>query len=227
MTAFITRFCKKIKPPVWEDYLRASAAVSTCCRAVVYAGLLSLLSLLPLTANATDANTEITNLRVERADDGALYLSAALRFNLPNAVEDALLKGIPMFFVSEADVLRDRWYWYDKRVAGATRNVRLAYVPLTRRWRISIVASAITNPGNGNPGMSLNQNFDSLAEALSAVQRIARWKITEPGDVEPSARYNIDYRFRLDLSQLPRPFQIGAVGNDEWKISAERNIRPQ
>lgn len=175
-------------------------------------------------SKAVDANTEITNVQVERSDDGALYLSASLRFNLPGAVEDALLKGIPMFFVSEADVLRDRWYWYDKRVATTTRNVRLAYVPLTRRWRISISSGPT---GHSSGGVSLNQNFDTLAEALGSVQRVARWKIAEAGDFEPDARHNIDFRFRLDLSQLPRPFQIGAVGNNEWNISAQRNVRPQ
>ena len=33
---------------------------------------------------------------------------------IPSAVEDALLKGIPMVFLAEADILRERWYWYDK-----------------------------------------------------------------------------------------------------------------
>ena len=46
---------------------------------------------------------------------------------------------------------------------------------------------------------------------MAAVQRISHWKIAEAGDVDPDARYNVDFRFRLDVSQLPRPFQIGAV----------------
>jgi hypothetical protein len=58
--------------------------------------------------------TDITQMRLERTEEG-VFLSANVRFELPGVVEDALLKGISMYFVAEADVLRDRWYWYDKK----------------------------------------------------------------------------------------------------------------
>lgn len=162
---------------------------------------------------------EVTQLNVERTDEGVL-LSAAVRFELPQAVDDALAKGIPMFFVAEATILRDRWYWYDKRVASAARHMRLAFQPLTRRWRLQVSSSPI-----GNSGLVLGQMFDSRDEALAAVQRISRWRIADANDVDPEAVHNVDFRFRLDVSQLPRPFQIGAVGDADWFIVAARNQR--
>ncbi|MGA8515237.1 MAG: DUF4390 domain-containing protein [Burkholderiaceae bacterium] len=167
--------------------------------------------------------TDVSSLRVERKEDG-LYLSAALNIELPSVVEDALYKGIPMSFVSEADVYRDRWYWYDKRVATATRSVRLAFQPLTRRWRISVASGTIAAPATG---IALTQHFDNLNDAFAAIRRIARWKIADASDVSIDSRHNIDYRFRLDLSQLPRPLQIGVLGQNEWTISVERNVRPE
>jgi hypothetical protein len=161
--------------------------------------------------------TEITQLRVERADDG-VYLSAAVRFELPPVVEDALLKGIPMFFVVEADLYRERWYWTDPRVASAARTLRLAYQPLTRRWRVNIVAGLISS--SAGLRATLNQNYDTLAEALSAIQRVAHWKIAEASEVDPDASNKLEFSFRLDLSQLPRPFQIGVAGQREWNIDA-------
>ena len=59
---------------------------------------------------------EAQGLRIERAEDG-LYLGASFDFTLPDLAEDALHKGIPMFFVMEAQVRRDRWYWSDRVVA--------------------------------------------------------------------------------------------------------------
>ncbi|HET6828199.1 MAG TPA: DUF4390 domain-containing protein, partial [Ramlibacter sp.] len=59
-------------------------------------------------------------------------------------------------------------------------------------------------------------------EALAAVQRISNWKIAEPGQFDPDGRHSVEFRFRLDVSQLPRPFQIGAVGQAEWNIAASR-----
>ena len=170
------------------------------------------------------AATEITQLRVERAEDG-VYLSANVRFDLPAVVEDALLKGIAIFFVVEADIYRDRWYWTDPRVASAARTLRLAYQPLTGRWRVNIVSGLITS--SSGLRATLNQNYDTLPEALSAIQRLARWKIAEAAEVEPDASYTLDLNFRLDLSQLPRPFQIGMAGQREWTISAQFKDRLQ
>lgn len=163
--------------------------------------------------------TEITQLRVERSDEGVL-LSAAVKFDLPEVIDDALAKGIPMFFVAEAVLLRDRWYWYDKHVASAARHMRLSYQPLTRRWRLVVSSAPI-----GNSGLALGQTFDTREEALAAIQRISHWKIADADEVEPDVRYNVDFRFRLDVSQLPRPFQIGAVGHSDWNIAAMRNQR--
>lgn len=171
----------------------------------------------PVQADAPVA--DITQFQVERTEDG-IVLSAAVRFELPQVIEDALLKGIPMFFVSEAVVYRDRWYWYDREVARVTRHMRLSYQPLTRRWRLTVAPTVI-----GNSGVALGQSFDTQDEAMAAIQRVSRWKIADAGDVNPDERHNVDFRFRLDVSQLPRPFQIGAVGQADWSIAVIRNQR--
>jgi Domain of unknown function (DUF4390) len=180
--------------------------------------LLLLFVNLPIQAQST---TDVNNVRLEQTPEG-MYLSATLRFELTSAVEAALLKGIPITFVAEAQVLRDRWYWYDKNVTFATRNVRLSYQPLTRRWRISVIGQ-----GDSSGGASLSQSFDQLADAIAAVRRISRWKIAEGAEIDADLRYNVDFRFRLDIAQLPRPMQIGITGNADWNIAVQRNLRPE
>lgn len=168
------------------------------------------------TVARAEVSTDITQLHLERSEEGWL-LSAQLQFEPAPAVEDALLKGIPMVFVYSADVLRERWYWYDKKVQGTERHMRLAYQALTRRWRLNVGPSPAATNGQG---LVLNQTFDSLAQALSAIKRVSKWKVAEANDLDAAAKYKIDFRFRLDLGQLPRPFQIGALGQSEWDISA-------
>ena len=51
---------------------------------------------------------ELAQFSVERADDG-VYMSTVVRFDLPAVVEDALLKGIAMFFVAQTDIYLSRW----------------------------------------------------------------------------------------------------------------------
>jgi hypothetical protein len=180
---------------------------------------LVLLLCAPGPARADQPFAEVTQLHVERVED-AILLSATVRFELPPAVDDALAKGIPMFFVAEASIYRDRWFWYDKRVASVSRHMRLAFQPLTRRWRLQVSSSPI-----GQSGLVLGQVFDTREEALAAVQRISRWRVADSADLDPASEHNVDFRFRLDVSQLPRPFQIGAVGQSDWNIVAVRNQR--
>lgn len=175
----------------------------------------------PVYAQAQSPASEVPDLRLERADDG-VYLSATLQFALPELAEDALYKGIPMFFVAEAQVLRERWYWSDRQVAAATRYLRLSYQPLTRRWRLSTSTSPISNTGLG---VVLGQNFDDLRDAVSAMQRISRWKIADAGEIDADVLHKVNFRFRLDMSQLPRPLQIGAVGSAGWSLVVARNQR--
>jgi hypothetical protein len=160
------------------------------------------------------AGSEPPLLRLERSDE-ALWLSTQLQFDLSPAVIDALHKGIPIFFVAEADVLRERWYWTNKRIVSAKRQFRLAYQPLTNRWRLNISSGEIAEPALG---LALNQNFDSWTDALATIRRMTRWKIAEAADLAPGARYLVAFRFRLDLAQLPRPLQIGTLGQTDWSV---------
>jgi len=160
--------------------------------------------------------TEISQFRVERVDD-QIVASSNIVFELPVAVEEALLKGVPLFFILEADLLRERWYWYDRQIASVKRHSRLAYQPLTRRWRLNVTAGA---GREGGGGLALNQSFATLEQALSAIKRVSQWQIAEATDLAPGVKYKVEFRFRLDLSQLPLPFQIGTLGQSEWDLTA-------
>jgi len=194
-------------------------------RGTVWLGVLLLLASwlawLPGAAMAQARTTSVTQLRLEQADDG-VYLSAQVQFELPNLVEEVLEKGIAIYFVAEAELYRERWYWADLKVAQAARHMRLAYQPLTRRWRLNVSPVPITNAGFG---VSLNQNFDTLAEALEGVRRVGRLRLGDMAEIGDEAVHPVTFRFRLDTSQLPRPFQIGVVGQADWNISVDRNAR--
>lgn len=190
---------KVIAEPGWS-------AISPLWRRLAGA-LLAMLMVVSGWAHA--ATLDLRDVEVERNDEG-LQLSFTARFELPRSVEEALLKGVPLHFVAEATTYRSRWYWRDQRVARAVRSWRLAYQPLTRRYRVTFG--------------SLQQTFDSLSEALGALQRSARWKVAENSQLEPGERHYIDLSYRMDTSQLPRPFQIGIGGQADWELAAESTV---
>jgi hypothetical protein len=188
-----------------------------------HAGILCAMGALagfPVSVLAQSPAASVVQMRLERGDDG-IYLNATVEFLLPASIQEVLEKGIAIHFVAEAEVFRERWYWTDRKVAQAVRHVRLAYQPLTRRWRINVV------PTNGSAGLGvlLNQNFDSLDDALGSIRRIGRLRLGDAGDLGDEAPYRVVFRFRLDTSQLPRPFQIGLVGSADWDVAAERSAR--
>lgn len=176
---------------------------------LLWAGLVWL-SIVLAQAQTTAPAIELGALEVIRNEDG-VQLSFATRFELPRGVEDALQKGVPLHFVAEANVFRYRWYWLDRKVGGASRTWRLAYQPLTRKYRVSFGA--------------LNQSYDSQTDALAALRRAGDWKIAEPAQIEDGARHYVEFRYRLDTTQLPRPMQIGIGGQADWSLSVEHYQR--
>ena len=168
-----------------------------------------------------DTPVELQALKLER-QDSALYMSGTWQFEMPTALEDALLKGITLYFVTEVDITQERWYFYNQRVAHAERHARLFYQPLTRRWRVNISPQPFNVSGLG---VSLGQSYDSAEDALSAVRRLVQWRIANATDYNPDAKQNISISFKLDLKQLPRPLQIGAAGQSDWNIGYNKTQR--
>ena len=166
---------------------------------------------------------QVDDFQLQRSDEG-VYLSAHLNFELPPSLEDALNRGMPLGFVMQADVVRERWYWADKLVNRTERYVRLSYQPLSKRWRIYVSAQPIQSTGLG---VSLGQSFDSLSEALQGIQRISRWRIAEVSAIDNSTKQRLEFRFRLDLSQLPQPLQFGSLGGTGWGLDYVYSLKLQ
>jgi hypothetical protein len=165
---------------------------------------------------AVKEGTQVKTFQLERAPDG-IYLSVQLQLELTPTVEDALLKGIPIFFVAQSDLVQARWYWYDRKLASAQRTMRLSYQPLTRRWRLSVTQGAVLEM---NQAQSIGQQFETLDEALAAMRRISRWRVAEAIPHDSDERLDVEFSFQLDLDKLPRPFQLGNVGLSDWTIAA-------
>jgi len=179
------------------------------------------LTLTPLTASAAEPTVELQNLKVEQSD-GAVYASLQWNFQLPAPLEDALYKGVALYFVAEIEVTRERWYFYDKKLLSAQRHMRLSFLPLTRRWRVNVASQPFSSAGLG---MSLGQSYDNLEDALQSIRRVAQWNIGNASDLEPDTKQNMSISYKLDLTQLPRPMQIGAAGQSDWSIAWNKTQR--
>jgi hypothetical protein len=178
-----------------------------------FAALLLAFAWLAATGVAASAaraqGVELASISAHR-QEGGVVLDFAANLTLSKAVEDALRRGVPVYFVAQATVYRPRWYWRDEKISRVSRSWRLSYQPLTSAWRVSLGA--------------FSQSYTSLEEALTTVTRIARWRIAESGVGEPGEKVYVEFKFELDSSQLPRPMQLDLAAQAEWHLGVERTI---
>ncbi len=194
-------------------------AIERCCL-----GLLTVLLLcasLGVGSAHALSQAELLDLRVERSE-GQWTLAAQTRLELGPAVEEALLKGVPVHFVLQAELVRERWYWYDQTVAQTSRHYRLAYQPLTRKWRLNVATEPLSVPGLAG---SLSQTFETLQDALAPLRRISGWRVAEGRSLDSDSKYILNFKMKLDPQQLPRPFQFGTATLTDWNIALSGKIR--
>ena len=154
------------------------------------------------------AEPEITSFDLVSNEEG-LLLSYSINMELSRSVDEALSKAVPLFFVAEADVFRSRFYWRDQRISQAVRRWRIVFQPLTGTYRVTFDGG-------------LSQNYATRSDAFAAISRSARWKVAEPGQLEDGNRYYVEFNYRLDTAQLPRPMQIGIGGQADWAMSVQK-----
>jgi hypothetical protein len=155
-------------------------------------------------AHADDIPVIGAELRVE---DGELLLSAEFGFTLTPTLEEALQKGIPLYFTTEFELTRTRWYWLDEKVVQWSNTYRVSYTALTRQYRVASGA--------------LGQAFDSLDDVQRFLGRIASRPVAHAEVLVKGARYDAAVRMRLDVNQLPKPFQLNALASREWQLSSD------
>ena len=217
MTVFTTHCWKSV-----QFELNGIGRTSLWLRALFACVFFVAASVLPAPVQAAvSSQVEVSELRLERAE-GALLLQSTLNLELSSSVEDALQKGLPIYFVTEAELTRDRWYWYDKKIGTIARHYRLAYQPLTRVWRLNVSRDPIGAVGSAS---SLSQTFETLPEALSAIRRTVNWKLADVADLGSDNKFTLMFKFRLDVSQLPRPFQMMVGSQSEWNLTTQKTLR--
>lgn len=157
-----------------------------------------------------DGSIDLTTFDISRSE-GTLLVDFVAKPVLSKAVEDAMQRGVPVYFVAQAALYRSRWYWRDERVARVTRTWRLSYQPLTSNWRL----------GFG----PLTQSYPTAEEALDMAARASRWKLAELDQMDPSEKYYVEFSYRLDNNQLPRPMQLDLAAQADWQLSVERKVK--
>ena len=175
------------------------------CRSVLKA-LVAFLLVCSLSL-ATAAEIDIRSPQLAFGEDGQLLLDADFSLDFNARLEEAVGKGLALYFVAEFELTRPRWYWLDEKLVATSQTWRLTYHALTRQYRLS--------------SAGLSQSFTSLEGALRMLSHLRNWPVLERDRLRPGEVFDAALRLRLDLSQLPKPFQIEALSNKDWILASD------
>lgn len=181
-----------------------SRPFSPARRRLVAAGVAAALALTSAPARPDVIPVNVADVRI---DEGEVLLTAEFALAINATLEEALQRGIPLYFALDVDIVRPRWYWLDEKVGSASVPYRVSWQPLTRQYR---VASGL-----------LSQSFDTLAEVERLIGRVNSRAIARVADLERGTRYEAAVRLRLDVNQLPKPFQVNALASRDWQLASE------
>lgn len=162
--------------------------------------------LLSFSAGGWAADISVRNPNLSAGDDGYV-LAADFNINLNARLDEAIARGITLYFVVDFELSRSRWYWLDEQVISRTQTYQLSYHALTRQYRLSSGA--------------LHQSFASLDDAQRILSRLRNWQVLDKGSVKADQTYLAAVRMRLDLSQMPKTFQVNALANRDWNLSSD------
>lgn len=155
---------------------------------------------------ANDITVMSASLSSRMDQPSGLYLDVNIEFDLPRSVQDALNRGIPLYFVTDFSIQSERWYWVNKPIVEASLMTRLSYSPLTRQYRLS----------RGG----LSQSFDSLSETLAILKSLHGWRVSDNSTIENPENCVAEVRIRLDTEQLPLPMQV-TIGENDWDLRSD------
>ncbi|NBQ70832.1 MAG: DUF4390 domain-containing protein, partial [Nitrosomonadaceae bacterium] len=65
-------------------------------------------------------------------------------------------------------------------------------------------------------------SYSSLKEALQALGRIRDLPLTAKAELKPDADYVASLRIWLDLTRMPKPFQVETLGSSQWNLSSDK-----
>ena len=160
-----------------------------------------------LTATAARAEgIDVHNATLVPDDDG-WSLEADFDVHLNGRLEEAINRGVPLYFVVEFELARPRWYWLDEKPVQQSLTYKISYTPLLRQYRLSV--------GNNY------QNFTRLDEVTRALARLRGWHVADKGAFNKDIAYQAGLRMRLDTAQLPKPFQVNAIASRDWTLASD------
>ena len=155
---------------------------------------------------AAAADIAVRNATIVPDEDG-WQIEAQFDIQFSPRLEEAVNRGVPLYFVVDFELSRPRWYWFDEKPIKVSQTYKISYTPLLRQYRLSV--------GNAY------QNFTRFEEVTRVLSRLRGWHVADRGAIKKDGTYQAGLRMRLDTAQLPKPFQLNAIASSDWTLASD------
>ena len=154
-----------------------------------------------------DSSITINSAKIDRS--GNYYrLTTTQSINFSNNLIDTRQRGVPLYFKTELEMTSRQLLWFDMTALSKTRTIKLSYNVLTRQYSVYI------------PG-SLQRTYRSFDSAMSAIRYQPSWAFAYTSELSEDENYDVAVRTSLDVSQLPKPFQINVLNSRDWGLTSD------
>ena len=169
--------------------------------------------MLPAFQNVAAEGIDVSRAEARITDGGQLSVSSRFQTELPDQLQQALRRGVPLNFTLSWQLSAPTIASYRFKLGqliGDDDNIdyKLSFHPLTNRYRVTVGA--------------FSTDYDTLGAALRATGAVANWKVLHKGTLSgtEARETKAEIRLLLSTSKLPKPFQINALTSKNWHLDS-------
>jgi hypothetical protein len=167
----------------------------------------------PLHADSETAAPVVPGIVIHDAQSGSRnevhYLNARIEYALSRQIVEALDEGVPLDIVLAIEIVRERAWLWNERIAHLEQRYQISHHALTRQYMVR------------NVNIGTHHSFPTLEAALSSLGSVSGLPLIDNNLLQQGQPYLVRLRSRVDTSALPVPLRLIALVSPEWRLASE------
>ncbi len=142
-------------------------------------------------------------------DEDLLLLDLVVDSELPGYITIAIEQGFAVPFMFEVEILAERKYWIDDRMASLKQQYLLHHQPLLDAFVVQN-----TNSGERN-------YFADRKAAVHFIEVVYNYPMLDIGNLAADQVYYARARFGIDTDELPLPLKSSSLWDNDWDLQSD------
>lgn len=158
--------------------------------------------------NTSEGFFEIKSAKTYLKDD-RYFLNADVDYELSDESIRALKNGIVLTLILQVDIVKERWYLWNEKVANSTYHYVLRYHPLSNYYVVSQISQNKTYV------------FPNLTDLLTTLGSFREIPLLAKQLLSGDQTYQVRLQTYLDIEALPPSLRTVAYFSREWRLISD------